>query len=197
MKTGPWIQTRSGRRFYPLNPRAEDVDLHDIAHALARQCRFSGHTSRYYSVAEHSVRVAMRVYEQTSDPAFALLGLLHDASEAYLIDLPRPLKRDPVFAPYVVAERAVMDAILRHVGFTSTDLPEVVKRADMALLAAEAHEFMAPVSDEWLAELPEAEPMEHAPGWTPEHAEAAFGRAFVAFASLILEGQAARRGGFH
>ena len=192
-----WIQTRSGGRFYPLDPKPEHVDLRDIAHALARQCRFSGHTSRFYSVAEHSVRVAMRVFEETHDPVLALLGLLHDASEAYLVDLPRPLKHDPAFAPYLTAERACMDAILRHVGFTVTTLPDVVKRADASLLADEAQEFMRPVSDEWLAAMPPAEPMEHEPGWSPKRAEQAFARAFVAFSSLILDGSVELSGDAH
>lgn len=191
-----WIQTRTGRRFYPLDPRPEDVDLIDIAHALARQCRFSGHTSRFYSVAEHSVRVAMWVYERTHDPALAMLGLLHDASEAYLVDLPRPLKRDPAFAAYLVAERACMDAILRHVGIYVAELPDVVKRADMALLSSEARVFMQPVSPEWEAEMPAPEPMLHRPGWSPRRAEAAFARAFVAFASMI-EAQHKARGELH
>ena len=192
-----WIQTRSGGRFYPLDPKPEHVNLRDIAHALARQCRFSGHTSRFYSVAEHSVRVAMRVFEETHDPVLALLGLLHDASEAYLVDLPRPLKHDPAFAPYLAAERACMDAILRHVGFTVTALPDVVKRADASLLADEAQEFMRPVSDEWLAAMPPAEPMEHEPGWSPNRAEQAFARAFVAFSSLILDGSVELSGDAH
>jgi len=191
MMPGTWIQTRSGKRFYPLDPKPEHVDLRDIAHALARQCRFSGHTSRFYSVAEHSVRVAMRVFEESDDPVLALLGLLHDASEAYLVDLPRPLKRDPAFAPYLAAERACMDAILRHVGFTSTELPEIVKRADAALLADEAQEFMRPVSPEWLAEMPPPKPMKDEPGWSPKRAETAFTRAFVVFARLTV----ARRAG--
>lgn len=192
-----WIQTRSGGRFYPLDPKPEHVNLRDIAHALARQCRFSGHTSRFYSVAEHSVRVAMRVFEETHDPVLALLGLLHDASEAYLVDLPRPLKHDPAFAPYLAAERACMDAILRHVGFAVTALPDVVKRADASLLADEAQEFMRPVSDEWLAAMPPAEPMEHEPGWNPKRAEQAFARAFVAFSSLILDGSVELSGDAH
>ena len=95
-----FIGTFSGLRFWPLDPNPEKILIADIAHALAHQCRFGGHASKFYSVAEHSVHVSKLCL-----PEHALWGLLHDASEAYLVDLPRPLKLLPEFAPYREAER--------------------------------------------------------------------------------------------
>src|SRR4051812_6540197 len=87
---GDWMQTISGKAFFPLDPRPADVDIQDIAHALAFQCRFGGHVKEFYSVAEHSVRVSLICAHED-----AKWGLLHDATEAYLSDIVRPVKRDP------------------------------------------------------------------------------------------------------
>src|ERR1019366_9954250 len=83
------IRTYSGVRFKPLDPDPA-VGISDIAHALANQCRFGGHSSAFYSVAQHSVRVS-----EICAAEDALWGLLHDASEAYLVDVPAPLKQLP------------------------------------------------------------------------------------------------------
>ncbi len=90
-RKGDYIATYTGKQFYPLDPRPEDVCLEDIAHSLSNLCRFTGHTDtdRFYSVAQHSVICSTIVA-----PEAALLALLHDAAEAYLGDISRPLKRD-------------------------------------------------------------------------------------------------------
>lgn len=87
-RRGEWILTFSGERFYPFSPAPEEVKTKDIAHALANICRFNGHTRGFYSVAAHSVHVSRLV-----PPEFALEALLHDAAEAYVGDMVRPLKR--------------------------------------------------------------------------------------------------------
>lgn len=79
-----YIRTISGKKFWPLNPRAEDVDIEDVAHALSLMCRYNGHLPYLYSVGQHS----LNVYRRSS----CLWGLLHDATEAYLPDVPRPIK---------------------------------------------------------------------------------------------------------
>jgi hypothetical protein len=99
MNPSSWIQTFTGRQFHPLAPRVEDLDIYDIAHALALTSRYNGHTLSYYSVAEHSVLVSRHV-----DPEYAREGLLHDAAEAYIGDMVRPLKRQPEMAAFVKAE---------------------------------------------------------------------------------------------
>src|SRR5690606_2723306 len=82
-----WIVTRSGRKFDLANPTADMVDTADLAHSLSMQCRFNGHTSSFYSVAQHCLLVAELVPEEHK-----LAALLHDATEAYVGDLVRPLK---------------------------------------------------------------------------------------------------------
>lgn len=150
MTASPFIETYCGIAFHPLEPRPEDIRLEDIAHALAHQCRFSGHTRVFYSVAEHSVRVARLLREQGWDKKTQRHGLLHDASEAYLVDIPAPLKRHPAFAGYVEAERRLMSVIGERYGLYEIE-PIAVKEADQILLATEARDLMPNVPEHWAA----------------------------------------------
>lgn len=109
---GDWMQTYTGRRFYPLSPRAEEIDPLDIAHSLAHLCRYNGHVDRFYSVAEHCVLMSLVMPTRE----LALEALLHDGSEAYVGDMVRPLKHTPEMAPYRLAEDFVMDAIAERFG---------------------------------------------------------------------------------
>lgn len=169
--TGNWIQTYSGGRFWPLEPRAEDVRVEDIAHALANQCRFAGHVRRFYSVAQHSVLVSC-----VCDRADRLWGLLHDAPEAYLCDLPRPVKYEPRMAIYKEVEKKLEAAIVEHFGLTPGE-PASVKAADRRLLFTERRDLLPHLeweSDSWGMGL-EGEPLPVAIiPWTPEHAEKMF-----------------------
>lgn len=136
-----WIQTYTGKQFYPLSPRVEDIDVRDISHALAMQCRFNGHCRTFYSVAEHSVRVSHVVPAE-----HALWGLLHDAAEAYLTDLPKPVKQQtPLF---IELEDKLLRVILEHSGLT-WPMPAEVAAADEALLATEARDLMAAPPADW------------------------------------------------
>ncbi len=148
-----WIQTYTGRKFYSVDPRAEDIDVRDIAHSLSNLCRFNGHCLRYYSVAEHSVRVARALPSELS-----LWGLLHDAGEAYLTDLPRPVKQ---FLPqFSELEDRVLCRVAERFGL-SWPMPAAVKHADNVLLATEARDLMAPPPEAWnLGVEPLAEPIE-------------------------------------
>jgi hypothetical protein len=130
------IDTFSGLRFWPLDPDPAKILIEDIAHALAHQCRFGGHASKFYSVAEHSVHVS-----QLCLPEHALWGLLHDASEAYLVDLPRPLKLLAEFAPYREAERRLQRVIAVRFGL-QPDQPASVAEADDTMLWIEAHSLL-------------------------------------------------------
>lgn len=91
---GGWIQTHTGRRFHPLDPRPEDFDLRDIAQGLAHLCRFGGQCRAFYSVAQHSVLVSEICEAARGQREDAIAGLLHDAPEAYIADLPRPVKQE-------------------------------------------------------------------------------------------------------
>lgn len=137
------IQTYTGTVLDPMNPDPALIDIRDIAHALSMQCRFSGHLSLFYSVAEHSVRVSDILLEaQREDWAF--YGLMHDASEAYLQDMASPLKHDSVLgARYRDAERPLMSAIGVRFG-----LPEgfgnhpAVKAVDKRMLVTERRDLL-------------------------------------------------------
>lgn len=129
-----WIQTSAGERFYPMHPIPEEVDVRVIAHALSNLCRFGGHSRRFYSVAEHSVLVSHCV-----PPQDALHALLHDAAEAYLVDVPRPLKGK--LGNYRDIEDRCWLAIAEHFDL-DPEMPESVKKADDAVLEAERRVLM-------------------------------------------------------
>jgi uncharacterized protein len=141
-----WIQTYSGMRFNPTKPNIAAINLQDIAHALSRQCRFSGHVKNYYSVAEHSVLVSY-----LCDAKDALAGLLHDASEAYLVDIPAPLKRSGKFSAYLEFEKNMQIAICKKFGLEEAE-PESVKLADKLILATEARDCLISIREDWVNE---------------------------------------------
>lgn len=161
-----WIQTYSGRQFFVLEPRVADIDIGDIAHALSLQCRFNGHCREFYSVAEHSVRVSHLL--EGSD---ALWGLMHDAAEAYVADLPRPVKRQmPQFSEM---EERVLKAIVESLGL-AYPMPESVRRADDTLLATEQRDVMAPPPADWLLDPTLAPLAQRITPMNPAEAERAF-----------------------
>ena len=136
-----WIQTFTGRKFRPLDPKQEDFDIKDIAHALSLLCRFNGHCLRFYSVAEHSVRVSRILPDELK-----LWGLLHDAGEAYTTDLPRPVKGQ--IPQFRMIEDRVLEVACQRFGL-SWPMPPAVKEADNRLLATESRDLMAPHPDDW------------------------------------------------
>jgi 5'-deoxynucleotidase YfbR-like HD superfamily hydrolase len=138
-----WIQTYTGRAFWPLDPNPAHVCIEDIAHALAMKCRYTGHCLMFYSVAQHAVLVSHIV-----PPEDALWGLMHDASEAYLPDVARPVKRNiPGFSGI---EDRVMEAIATHFGM-SWPMPESIKHADLVMLATERRDLMASPPFQWVS----------------------------------------------
>lgn len=147
-RRGDWLQTYTGRAFWPLDPRVEDFDIEDIAHALAHVCRFSGHCRSFYSVAEHSVWVSRIV-----PPAYALAGLLHDGAEAYMADIARPLK--PSLTNFKALETAI-EARLAEAFGVEYPWPLAVKVADDAMLAAEAAQLMGTPPRPWALPQPAA-----------------------------------------
>jgi len=144
-----WMQSYTGKQFDPLNPDPALIDIDDIAHALSNICRFGGHSSRFYSVAEHSVLVAEELWNLHHDADLALAGLLHDAAEAYLGDIPRPLKYRPEFAFYRKAEARLEQMIAERFGLVFDVGVNEVKRIDNAILADEARAFMGDPGPAW------------------------------------------------
>ena len=145
-RRGDWMQTASGIAFWPIDPRPEDVRIYDIAHSLSNMCRYGGHCTSFYSVAQHSVLVSRAL-----PPELKMWGLLHDASEAYVVDVPRPLK--PFLTGYREAEDSVMAAIADAFDLCPRTMPSEVKRIDNAILADEAAQIMGPPPRAWT--LPE------------------------------------------
>lgn len=172
-----FIETYTGKRFRPLDPVVADICIEDIAHALSNQCRFSGHTKMHYSVAEHSVRVTWLLQVQGHDIRTQLWGLLHDASEAYLVDLPSPLKHSPEFLSYRIAEKELMFAVCERFDLPLEE-PEVVRYADAVLLATEARDLMPFRPEHWGALKVKPLPERINP-WTQGQAEMTFLKEFA------------------
>jgi len=145
-----YIETYTGRFINPLKPAPDAVFIEDIAHSLSMQCRFNGHCSGFYSVAEHSVHTA-EVVQMLSDasPETAKFALLHDAAEAYLCDIPRPVKKS--FPGYAAWEQALFDVICdRFIGRLPTKKETVdMYRADDIMLVAEAESLTASKGKDW------------------------------------------------
>jgi uncharacterized protein len=104
------ILTYSGQRFDVLNPQIDKINILDIAHACANTCRYSGQ-GKFYSVGQHSVLIADYILKQTSYKALGLAALLHDASEAYLTDVPSPFKS--ALVGYKEIESKVLETVFR------------------------------------------------------------------------------------
>lgn len=140
-----WIHTFCKKRFDYLRMREEDITIYDIAQALSNVCRYGGHCS-FYSVAEHSLNVSHIVPEK-----FALEALMHDATEAYLGDLPRPLKR--LIPEYRRIERE-LDSVIRKKFKIQQEHSQQVKIADDVMLATEASRFGYDIEEWNIGQLP-------------------------------------------
>lgn len=166
-----WVTTYTGRQFYPLEPSAADIAIEDIAHQLACQVRWLGATCEPYSIAQHCVHVAELVPRPD-----ALWALLHDASEAYMADVPRPVKHLPAMEPYRAAEKDLQSVIYRRFGLRG-DEPKSVKLADYSVMVAEALDLLSHVPG-WLSPTVREQRDAHVPfritPWSAAMAERAF-----------------------
>jgi hypothetical protein len=144
-----WILTHSGVRFYPARPNPADIRIHDIAHSLSNQCRFGGHIDGFYSVAEHCVRVSYYV-----PPGCEFPGLMHDASEAYVTDLPTPIKYLEALRPYRELEKTVQAAIGRAFRIDWDRRAAAIHRADVLMRNTEAVDLMPSPEALWQPEAP-------------------------------------------
>lgn len=163
-RKGDWMQTASGGQFWPLDPQPEDISIEDIAHALSMICRFGGHCLRFYSVAEHSVLLA-----RIAEPRDRLWALLHDAPEAYILDMVRPLKN---YMPgYAEHEARIERAVAWRFGLFF-GIPESVKQLDLRILTDERQQNMAPAPQPWSTDT---EPLGvELQFWAPDRAKREF-----------------------
>ena len=141
-----WIETFSGVKFNPLKPRVEDVRLVDIAHSLSQQCRYNGHTHSFYSVAEHSVVLTEYALAQGRSVREAMTVLLHDASEAYVGDMVRPLK--PFMGNFVDVENQIQRVICEKFDLIHP-FPDWLKQIDKRILMDERAQIMLPSGHDW------------------------------------------------
>lgn len=174
---GHWLQTITGRAFYPLSPRAEDISATDIAHSLSMQCRYNGHVKKFFSVAEHCVLMSDWILEQPRREwtagnmrraDFALWALLHDAAEAYIGDMVRPLKLH--MPDYRAVDDAVTAVIAERFHLAGTALPPAVKMVDTRILLDERAALLTASPGEWA--IGETQPLGVIiRGWSPEEAK--------------------------
>ncbi len=122
------IKTWTGR-IDPLNPTVDDINIEDIAHSLARQCRYNGHCNGFLSVARHSIWVSEHLMFLGYGTQTQLTGLLHDAAESYLGDLVRPIKQSEFGVEYLKVEAVLEEVIASKFGLPFP-FPEVVRQAD-------------------------------------------------------------------
>jgi len=161
----------------PFDPDPAQLDAGDIARALGNLCRFGGHSRVFYSVAQHCVIVSHVVEERGGDVEDAFAGLMHDAGEAYLGDMPHPLKhRSALGAAFRDAEGRLEEAIRDRFGIKA-DVPEI-KAVDRALLATERRAFSAEIWH-W-PELKDVEPLDlELTPWSPDRAADEFARRYA------------------
>ena len=171
-----FIETYTGRYFDYYNPRACDIDLEDIARALSLQCRFNGLVETFYSVAEHACLVYRLVRDAGFPPDVCYAALHHDSHEAYLGDVPTPLKR--TFGPAWKRMQTTIDiAISNALGIKWSLLEhDAIKAADGLALSIEAAYLKTSqgVGEHWDNDTPATVPMWAMSCWSPEDAEALF-----------------------
>ena len=165
-----YIRTYSGGKFWPLEPEVGDVKIEDIAHALSQQCRWTGHTNKFYSVAQHCCLVSDQLpYEHQ------LAGLLHDASEAYLSDISRPVKHSPGFGEVYKVAEARLESVIASAFNVDYPWAPPIKDADNLLLHSEGRDLLNFTFGKTEEEASKAGEKKYLPvtiePWSPEKAE--------------------------
>lgn len=146
MKKNDYIETFTGVLFFPFQPKADDICIEDIAHAISQICRFGGHSKHFYSVGQHSILVAKLLKEWGESTDVQLYGLLHDGTEGYMIDLPSPIKK--YLPAYKQAENELHDIIWKGLNIRKPTDEEwkQVKKADTLLQHHEAKQLLSRAS---------------------------------------------------
>lgn len=168
-KAVDFIQTYTGRAFWPLKPTADALSVIDIAHALSNQCRYTGHVRHFYSVAQHCVLLAEHVAAHGGTPMDCYQMLHHDDPEAYLVDIARPVKQ---FMPeYRVWDHAIDDVIRKWLGLEFVKRPDFIDELDSRIIVDERAALLGGTLDWGHRMEPIGITIEK---WSPEKAEQAF-----------------------
>ncbi len=173
-----WIATFTGLRLNPFDPDPEMINIDDIAHGLSLTCRYAGQCKKFYSVAEHSIRLTRLVPEELRPVA-----LMHDSAEAYMLDLPSLIKR--VMPGYQAAEHNLLSVIFAKYDIDIQLLTRFLKE-EYVLLATECRDLVTNTDGWFLPEPPLDKPIEP---WTPRTAEVLFKNIFTALPSLKRQQQ--------
>lgn len=149
--TEDFIPTYTGKKLYYTDPEPEQVDVQDIAHGLALNPRYGGQTEKFLSVAKHSVLVSRELKKQDCSEKIQLYGLFHDAAEAYMGDIPAPLKKE--LEDFREIEEKIMDAIWKALKVEKPREKDwkKIKDADRVLLSHEASELVS--IDDWVGDV--------------------------------------------
>lgn len=176
-----FIETYTGRAFYPLAPQPEALSIIDIAHALSNQGRYSGHTAFFYSVAQHCCLLATWLGRRGGSALDCLQILMHDSPEAYLVDVPRPVKQH--MPEYRVWDHKLNDVIRSWMGWDGIPIPAFQDELDSRVIVDERTQLMSRSGNDWGHKL---EPLGITiEPWSPEEAEKAFLMQYAAYTHAL------------
>lgn len=180
-KAALFIETYTGRAFYPLHPIKEALSIIDIAHALSNQGRYSGHTAFFYPVAQHCCLLAAYVTNHGGSALDALQILMHDSPEAYLIDMPRPVKQH--MPEYRTWDNAINSVIRSWMGWDGIPIPHWQDELDSRIIVDERAQLMSKSGNDWGHKL---EPLGIGiEPWSPEEAERTFLTQYAAYSHAV------------
>jgi hypothetical protein len=180
-RAATFIETYTGRAFWPLKPTKDALSIIDIAHALSNQCRYSGHVRFFYSVAQHCCLLAAWLAHNNGSALDCLRILMHDAAEAYLVDIPRPVKQ--YMPQYRVWDHAIGDVINDWMGWADLAPLPIIDELDNRIIVDERRELMSASGLDW--------GHHHGPigvqidPWTPAEAEKQFLRQYELFSRAV------------
>lgn len=184
-RIGDYILTYTGVKFYPADPRIEDFNLEDIAHALSHVNRYNGHTIAPYSVAQHAVNVATVLEQLGYSARTRFIGLNHDNPEAYMADIPSPVKQ--LLPDYAKLEKKLQDMLYEWCGLgkVTDEEYEIVNLVDKAMFPVECR-YVLPHANHPVDPL--LENMVIIP-WSPEKAKAEFIKLWYELKNALSEGE--------
>lgn len=180
-KAATFIETYTGRAFWPLHPTKEALSVIDIAHALSNQCRYSGHVQFFYSVAQHCCLLATWLANHGGSALDCLQILMHDAPEAYLVDIPRPVKQ--YMPQYRIWDHAINDVIRDWMGWKDLPILPIQDELDSRIIVDERAALMSRSGLDWGHHLePVGVVIEP---WSPEKCEKQFLMQYAAYSREV------------